>query len=161
MVRPCRSPIGSRNGSCTERAARIALSRSAFPCYPLPYLRSKAPNWEYPGCTYEHAGSSSGHPAIFAGALCDFAPVSLSAKPNQSGRNQSLSGAEMRRPSMIRTNETALRVANRGTVCNALIVLASCVLLTAQNAVLTGSLSGRVTDESGAVVPGASVVVQS
>jgi hypothetical protein len=62
---------------------------------------------------------------------------------------------------MIRTNQTALRVANRGTVCTALVVLASCVLLTAQNAVLTGSLSGRVTDESGAVVPGASVVVQS
>jgi hypothetical protein len=31
----------------------------------------------------------------------------------------------------------------------------------AQNVVLTGSLSGRVTDQSGAVVPGASVVAQN
>ena len=34
-------------------------------------------------------------------------------------------------------------------------------LLTAQNVVLTGALSGRVTDQSGAIVPGASVVVRS
>jgi len=33
--------------------------------------------------------------------------------------------------------------------------------LSAQNVVLTGALSGRVTDQSGAVVPGASVVVQN
>ncbi|HXZ40906.1 MAG TPA: carboxypeptidase regulatory-like domain-containing protein [Terriglobales bacterium] len=42
-----------------------------------------------------------------------------------------------------------------------LLVLASCALLTAQNVVLTGSLSGRVTDQTGAVVPGANVVIQS
>jgi len=50
-------------------------------------------------------------------------------------------------------------------VCMALycawVVLANCVLLTAQNVVLTGSLSGRVTDQSGAVVPWASLVVQN
>jgi hypothetical protein len=40
-------------------------------------------------------------------------------------------------------------------------LLASCALLTAQNVVLTGALSGRVTDESGGVVMGASVVVQN
>jgi hypothetical protein len=34
-------------------------------------------------------------------------------------------------------------------------------MLTAQNVVLTGALGGRVTDQSGAVVPGASVVVQN
>jgi hypothetical protein len=67
----------------------------------------------------------------------------------------------MRGTSVIPVNLTALCVANRGTVCLALIVLASCLSLTAQNAVLTGSLSGRVTDQSGAVAPGASVVVQS
>src|SRR5208282_2782333 len=41
------------------------------------------------------------------------------------------------------------------------VTLASCALLTAQNVILTGALSGRVTDPSGAIVPGASVVVQS
>jgi hypothetical protein len=40
-------------------------------------------------------------------------------------------------------------------------VLASGVLLIAQNVVLTGSLSGRVTDQTGAVVPGASVAVRN
>ena len=34
-------------------------------------------------------------------------------------------------------------------------------MLPAQNVVLTGSLSGRVTDPSGAIVPGASVIVRS
>jgi len=54
-----------------------------------------------------------------------------------------------------------MTVANRLAVCSVLGVLASCVLLTAQNVVLTGSLGGRVTDQSGAVVPGASVVVEN
>jgi hypothetical protein len=35
------------------------------------------------------------------------------------------------------------------------------VLLSAQNVVLAGSLGGRVTDQSGAGVPGASVVVRN
>jgi hypothetical protein len=48
-----------------------------------------------------------------------------------------------------------------GWQCTVALIFASCVLLTAQNVVLTGSLSGRVTDSSGAVVPGAEVVVQS
>ena len=51
--------------------------------------------------------------------------------------------------------------ANRLAVCSVLVVLASCVLLTAQNVVLTGSLGGRVTDQSGAVVLGALVVVRN
>src|SRR5271163_4210082 len=46
-------------------------------------------------------------------------------------------------------------------VGSVLAVLASCVLLGAQNAVLTGSLAGLVTDPSGAVVPGTSVIVQN
>jgi hypothetical protein len=37
----------------------------------------------------------------------------------------------------------------------------TCAWLSAQNVVLTGSLSGRVSDQSGAVVPGASVVIQN
>jgi len=70
-------------------------------------------------------------------------------------------GANMRRESVIRASGRTLLVSNRLAVCNVLIVLASCLLLTAQNVVLTGSLSGRVTDQSGAVVQGASVVVQN
>jgi hypothetical protein len=42
-----------------------------------------------------------------------------------------------------------------------LVVLLSCPSLTAQNVVLTGSLGGRVTDPSGAIVPGAVVVVRN
>ncbi len=54
-----------------------------------------------------------------------------------------------------------MTLANRLAVCSLLGVLASCVLLAAQNVVLTGALSGRVTDQSGAVVPGVSVVVRN
>ena len=43
----------------------------------------------------------------------------------------------------------------------AFFVLASMLPLPAQNVVLTGALGGRVTDPSGAVVPGASVVVRN
>ena len=42
---------------------------------------------------------------------------------------------------------------------SALFVLASVLHLPAQNVVLTGAISGRLTDQSGAIVPGASVVV--
>ena len=42
-----------------------------------------------------------------------------------------------------------------------LFVLASVLQLPAQNAVLTGAIGGRVTDKTGAVVPGASVVVRN
>ncbi len=42
-----------------------------------------------------------------------------------------------------------------------LAVSASCALVRAQNVVLTGSLSGRVSDQSGALVAGASVVAQN
>ena len=52
-------------------------------------------------------------------------------------------------------------VANRLRVASVLAMLTSCVWLSAQNVVLTGFLSGRVSDQSGAVVPGASVVVQN
>jgi len=67
----------------------------------------------------------------------------------------------MRRQSVIRPSERMLPGANRLAVCSVLVVLASCVLLTAQNVVLTGSLGGRVTDQSGAVVLGALVVVRN
>jgi hypothetical protein len=43
----------------------------------------------------------------------------------------------------------------------ALFVLASVLQLPAQNVVLTGGLSGRITDQSGAVVRGASVMVRN
>ena len=58
-------------------------------------------------------------------------------------------------------SDVRISVVNCLAVCIVLLVLLSCGLLTAQNVVLTGSLSGRVTDPSGAIVPGASVVLQS
>jgi Carboxypeptidase regulatory-like domain/TonB dependent receptor len=58
---------------------------------------------------------------------------------------------------MVQSGKRTLRVA----VLVVLVLLASCVLLSAQNVVLTGSLGGRVTDQSGAVVPGASVLVRN
>ena len=67
----------------------------------------------------------------------------------------------MRRESVIRPSGRIRPLANRLAVCSILVVLASCVFVTAQNVVLTGSLGGRVTDQSGAVVPGASVVVRN
>jgi hypothetical protein len=66
----------------------------------------------------------------------------------------------MLRKSVIRFSGR-MTVANRLAVCSVLGVLASCVMLAAQNVVLTGALSGRVTDQSGAVVPGVSVVVRN
>jgi hypothetical protein len=63
--------------------------------------------------------------------------------------------------SVIRRCQRKLPAAIRRMVCTVLAVLASGLSLTAQNAVLTGALSGRVTDQSGKVVPGASIVVQS
>jgi Carboxypeptidase regulatory-like domain/TonB dependent receptor len=44
---------------------------------------------------------------------------------------------------------------------SALFVFASILQVAAQNAVLTGAIGGRVTDQRGAVVPGASVAVQN
>ena len=68
----------------------------------------------------------------------------------------------MRGESVIRSSGRTLPVANRLAICSSVVVaVASSVLLTAQNVVLTGALSGRVTDQSGAVVTGASVVVQN
>jgi hypothetical protein len=52
-------------------------------------------------------------------------------------------------------------LSNRVAVICSLVALASSGLLTAQNVVLTGGLGGRVTDPSGAVLPGASVVVRN
>jgi len=54
-----------------------------------------------------------------------------------------------------------ISVVNRLAFRCLVVMIAGCVLLSAQNVVSTGSLSGRVTDQSGAVLPGASVVVQN
>ena len=47
------------------------------------------------------------------------------------------------------------------SLLSALFVLASVLQVPAQNAVLTGAIGGRVTDRSGAVVPGVTVVVRN
>ena len=67
----------------------------------------------------------------------------------------------MRKEPVIRPSGRTLSLARCLTIGWVLVVLASCELLTAQNVVLTGALSGRVFDPSGAVVSGASVVVEN
>ncbi|MGA3090710.1 MAG: TonB-dependent receptor [Terriglobales bacterium] len=62
---------------------------------------------------------------------------------------------------MVRSSRRAFSGPRRLTFSTVLLVLASCALLAAQNVVLTGSLGGRVLDQSGAFLPGASVVVQN
>ena len=54
-----------------------------------------------------------------------------------------------------------LRLKNRLAVAAVLAVLTSSFSVRAQNVVSTGSLGGRVTDQSGAVVPGASIAVRN
>lgn len=49
----------------------------------------------------------------------------------------------------------------RGSVYCAILTSVFCLPLWAQNVVLTGAISGRITDASGAVVPGTSLVLQN
>src|ERR1700683_2885653 len=62
---------------------------------------------------------------------------------------------------MRREAKRNFRTPNCWALCSTALVLASCVLLAAQNVVLTGALSGRITDQSGAAVPGAVAGVQN
>jgi hypothetical protein len=71
------------------------------------------------------------------------------------------SQAAMRSESVSRPRSKTTPDANRFCLCIVLVVLAGCGMLSSQNVVLTGALSGRVTDPSGAVVPGTSVVVRN
>ena len=50
---------------------------------------------------------------------------------------------------------------NHLTLCGLLVLMASCVSLTAQNVVLTGAVSGRITDRSEAAIRGAKVAVRN
>src|SRR5580692_10656432 len=61
----------------------------------------------------------------------------------------------------IQSSQRMLPVSNRWAICSLVLALASCALLSAQNVVLTGALGGRITDQSGAVVPGTSVLVRN
>ena len=67
----------------------------------------------------------------------------------------------MRLESVMQSSRRALSVVTRLVACIILAVLTNCVPLAAQDVVLTGSLRGRVTDQSGALVPGASLVLQN
>jgi hypothetical protein len=60
-----------------------------------------------------------------------------------------------------RRSVTTILALARLASCVVTFVLATNILLTAQNVVLTGAIGGRVTDQTGAVVPGASVVVRN
>src|SRR5580692_11669699 len=71
------------------------------------------------------------------------------------------SQAAMRSESVSRPRSKTTPDANRFWRCIVLVVLVGCGMLSSQNVVLTGALSGRVTDPSGAVVPGTSVVVRN
>src|SRR5580693_1938304 len=70
-------------------------------------------------------------------------------------------GKGVRSVSAVRAGGKMLLLANRLAIGGVLIVLVSCGLLIAQNVVTAGSLGGRVTDPSGAVVPGASVIARN
>src|SRR5271156_2063850 len=61
------------------------------------------------------------------------------------------------------SNQAVVRALSlvRWAVLIVMTVVAGCVLLTAQNVVLTGSVGGRISDQSGAIVPGASVVLRN
>ena len=61
----------------------------------------------------------------------------------------------------MRTTKRALAFAFRLLVCAVILPPESCIWLNAQNVVLTGSISGRITDPSGAVMPGALVVARN
>jgi hypothetical protein len=67
----------------------------------------------------------------------------------------------MRREFVIRPSQKTLPTATLFAASILLAVLACSQSLIAQNVVLTGSLSGRITDQSGAVVPRVSVVAQN
>jgi hypothetical protein len=67
----------------------------------------------------------------------------------------------MKTEALRRISARTLLLSNRFLVSSVLFGFTGCVCLTAQNVVLTGALSGRVTDQSGAMVPGASVVLQN
>ncbi len=62
------------------------------------------------------------------------------------------------RKTFVRPNTKAF---SRSVQWALLAFCAGSALLSAQNVVLTGSLGGRITDESGAIVPGASVIVRN
>jgi hypothetical protein len=61
----------------------------------------------------------------------------------------------------LRLSTATPRLRTTRVLLATLFVLAGTLKFPAQNVVLTGALSGRVTDQSGAVLPGASIVVQS
>jgi Carboxypeptidase regulatory-like domain len=67
----------------------------------------------------------------------------------------------MQPKSVLRRSATPLAMLNRVAVCLVFLALGASALLTAQNVVLTGSLGGRVTEQSGATISEASVIMRN
>ena len=67
----------------------------------------------------------------------------------------------MRRKSFPRLIDRAIPILRRLSIYGVLVAFAGSLLLSAQNVVLSGALRGRITDRSGATVPGVTVVVQN
>ncbi len=67
----------------------------------------------------------------------------------------------MKTKTLLRSTAKSLRLAGPVGFCLGVIVMACCSVLAAQNVVLTGSLGGRISDQSGAAVPEVSVRLQN
>jgi hypothetical protein len=82
--------------------------------------------------------------------VCLGLPIGQS--PRKNDRRQEFGAKPGRKPGSVATLVSAWITA---------VIIAQCAALYGQNVVLSGSLSGRLTDQTGAVVPGALVVVRN
>lgn len=67
----------------------------------------------------------------------------------------------MRNEPAVRNRRNALSLAKSQLARVLLLLIGSCLPLRAQNVVLTGAISGEVTDQAGSILPGALIVVRN